>query len=202
MTDQQTDQKPNDPAPTDPPTPPTPPADPPKETDWKAEARKWEQRAKENKKQLDEAAPKLKAFGELEEANKTDLTKAQEKAQQYEDRMVEVLSTAVRAEIRARATGFIDPDVPFAYLDVSEFLDDKGEIDTKKIDAELASLLTSRPALAKPVGRGVPAHNPALGSSGAGEPDLDAQKAKAIKDGDWRTAMRIENQKLFTPPQQ
>jgi len=199
MTDQQTAPNQNDPAPTDPPKVIEPPADPPKETDWKAEARKWEQRAKDNKKALDEAAPKLKAFGELEEASKTELQKAQDAAKQYEDRMVEVLSTAVRAEVRSRAAGFVNADVPFAFLDISEFLDDKGEIDTKKIDSSLASLLTDHPELAKPVGRGVPAPNQAVGSSGAGEPDIEARKAAAMKANNWREVMRIENTKLLGP---
>ena len=49
---------------------PTPPVD---ETDWKAEARKWEQRAKENKT----AAERL---AELESANKSEIERATEKA--------------------------------------------------------------------------------------------------------------------------
>ena len=43
---------------------PTPAAPPVPETDWKAEARKWEQRAKDN-------APAVKRLAEIEEANKT-----------------------------------------------------------------------------------------------------------------------------------
>lgn len=59
----------NEPDQPDAPTPPTPPESPTetppaRETDWKAEARKWEERAKANKS----AAEKL---AEIEEANKT-----------------------------------------------------------------------------------------------------------------------------------
>lgn len=54
---------------------PSPPAQDP--TDWKAEARKWEERAKENKG----AAEKL---AEIEEANKTELQKATERAEKAE----------------------------------------------------------------------------------------------------------------------
>lgn len=54
------------------------PQEPPKEpqgTDWKAEARKWEQRAKENK----DASEKLK---QLEEAQLSELEKAQKQAEE------------------------------------------------------------------------------------------------------------------------
>lgn len=200
----------NDPAPkTDPaPTAEPKPAEPaavvepaataePKETDWKAEARKWEQRAKDNKRSLDEAAPKLKAYGEWEAASKTELEKANEKAQEYEDRAVELTLRAVRAEVRSRAAGFVHTDVPFAYIDPSNFLDDKGDIDTAKIDSELADLLKQHPELARPAGSRAPGPNPAQGSSAGGEPDLDAQKQEALKKGDWRAVMRIENQKLY-----
>jgi hypothetical protein len=54
------------------PTPTAPPA-PAKETDWKAEARKWEDRAKENKT----AAEKLAAF---EESQKTEAQKLADRA--------------------------------------------------------------------------------------------------------------------------
>ena len=50
----------------------TPPA--PHEVDWKAQARKWEERAKENKAKADK-------WDEQEEANKTELEKARELAQ-------------------------------------------------------------------------------------------------------------------------
>lgn len=62
--------------PTDPPADgANPPAEPPAQdsTDWKAEARKWEQRAKDNKSAADRLA-------QVEDANKTDLQKAQDAA--------------------------------------------------------------------------------------------------------------------------
>lgn len=61
-------------------------SDPAKDTDWKAEARKWEARAKANS----DAADKLKS---IEDASKTEvqkmsdrLTEAQSKLKGYEDR--------------------------------------------------------------------------------------------------------------------
>lgn len=46
------------------------------EIDWKAEARKWERRSKEN-------ADKARAYDELQEQSKTELEKAREQAASY-----------------------------------------------------------------------------------------------------------------------
>lgn len=64
------------------------------ETDWKTEARKWEQRAKENS----EAAKRL---ADLEEANKTELQKATERAQKAEERAAQSELVALRTRIAA-----------------------------------------------------------------------------------------------------
>lgn len=75
-----------------------PSADPAQgETDWKAEARKWESRAKENnaaKKRLDE----------LEEAAKSDLEKATSRAEAAEKRAAELEREGLRREV-AEAKG-------------------------------------------------------------------------------------------------
>jgi hypothetical protein len=68
---------------TDPATPaaaaPTNP-EPGQEPDWKTEARKWEQRAKQNKADLDAAAPKLSEYDRLVAASKTDQQRLEEDA--------------------------------------------------------------------------------------------------------------------------
>ena len=64
--------------------------EPKPETDWKAEARKWEARAKENKG----AAEKL---AQIEEANKTEFEKAKERAEKAESE-----SKKLKAEIERR----------------------------------------------------------------------------------------------------
>lgn len=70
-------------------------------TDWKAEARKWESRAKENKT----AAEKL---AEIEEASKTETQKAIERAEKAEKALAKRENddalTAARAEV-SKATG-------------------------------------------------------------------------------------------------
>lgn len=58
-------------------------AEPAQGTDWQAEARKWEKRAKENKS----AAEKL---AEIEESKKTEIQKATERAEQAEQRANEL----------------------------------------------------------------------------------------------------------------
>lgn len=61
------------------------------ETDWKAEARKWETRAKEN-------SEKAKRFDEIEEANKTELEKAQARAQKAESELKAIKDAQAREE--------------------------------------------------------------------------------------------------------
>ncbi|MDY2626154.1 MAG: hypothetical protein SOV74_07565 [Coriobacteriales bacterium] len=77
------------------------PAEP--ETDWKAEARKWERRSKEN-------AEKAKAYDELQEQSKTELQKAREQAAAYK-RQVDDLNAKAEADA-ARAKVARDTGVP------------------------------------------------------------------------------------------
>jgi hypothetical protein len=72
----------------------SPPAQPAKPaTDWVAEAKKWESRAKENRS----AAVRL---AEIEEAQKTELQKAQARAEAAEKRAAEFESRAAEFESR------------------------------------------------------------------------------------------------------
>lgn len=80
----------------------TPPANPPappaqEDTDWKAEARKWETRAKEN-------SAARKRLDELEEAAKSDLEKATSRAEAAEKRAAELEALTLRREV-AEAKG-------------------------------------------------------------------------------------------------
>lgn len=77
-------------APAPEPTAPTEPAR--AETDWKAEARKWESRAKENK----QAAERL---AELEEANKSEAERAAERLAKAEQTAAEAEARALRRDI-------------------------------------------------------------------------------------------------------
>lgn len=80
------------------------------ETDWKAAARKWEQRAKDSHKRVQELEPFEAKARELEEASKSELEKAQERAERAERALAEASASAVRAEVAA------EKGVPVALL--------------------------------------------------------------------------------------
>lgn len=77
------------------------PAEEPKETDWKAEARKHEQRAKDAYKRVKELEPYEAKVTELEEASKSELQKAQERAEAAEKALAATQGVATRAEVAA-----------------------------------------------------------------------------------------------------
>jgi membrane protein involved in colicin uptake len=64
-------------------------------TDWKAEARKWEKRSKEN-------AEKAKAYDELKAQSDTDLKRAQEQAAAYKKEVDELNAKSELDAIRAK----------------------------------------------------------------------------------------------------
>lgn len=181
---------------------PTTPA-PETETDWKAEARKWEQRAKDNKTKLDEAAPKLTEYDRLVAASKTDLERAQDAATTAAAQVQAANQRAVKAEVKALAApDFADAEDAAAFLATGTYLTADGDVDTARIRTDLADLLARKPHLAKPQGTRVPAPNPAQGSSASGAPDLEAQIAQAQKSGDVALQVRLQNQKLLAPLKQ
>lgn len=121
--------------------PPAPAAEP--EQDWKAEARKWEQRAKDN-------FSKAKAFDELEAANASELEKATKAAEDARAAVEVANRRAVTAEVRALADGFVDrEDAVLRLGDLSKYVTD-GDVDLKAIRTDLAEVLKKAPHLAKP----------------------------------------------------
>lgn len=71
------------------------------ETDWRAMSRKWEQRAKDANAKLKELEPVAAKAVELEEASKSELQKAQERAEAAEKALAAATVTAARAEVAA-----------------------------------------------------------------------------------------------------
>lgn len=61
----------------------------PETTDWKSEARKWEKRAKENLAKADANEEAARRLAEIEEQSKSELQKAQERADAAEARLRE-----------------------------------------------------------------------------------------------------------------
>lgn len=73
--------------------------EPATETDWKAEARKWEARAKESKKDADANKSAAERLAEIEAANQTEAEKAATRAEAAEKRAAELEAQVLRAEI-------------------------------------------------------------------------------------------------------
>lgn len=108
--------------------------EPAQEPDWKAEARKWEERAKANKT----AAERL---AEIEEANKTEAQKAAERLAALERENETLKTSSLRAEVAA-AKG-----VPLALLTGAS---------REELEAQAEALIAYR-------GEKKPAVDPALG---------------------------------------
>jgi hypothetical protein len=126
---------PADPPATDP-TPQAPPADPPTETDWKAESRKWEKRAKEN----DKAAAELE---KLKASQLSDQEKAVEAAR-LEGRTAAAAdygTKLAKAEFRAAvAAAGLDLGDASDLIDTSRFVGADGEVDTAAIGEAVKKL--------------------------------------------------------------
>lgn len=142
-------------------------AEQPDTTDWKAEARKWEQRAKENRQ----------AAAELEKARKAQMTEAeraiadaekrgaQTAAQQYAQRLV-------RSEFTALARGR-NPEYDVAAvlddLNLARYVSEDGEPDGKALAAAVDRLVPAPERNPRPTG------NADLGSRGSDRPhDMNA----------------------------
>lgn len=174
------DPAPEPPAPAD--GPPAPGAKP--EPDWKAEARKWEDRAKANSA----AAKKL---AELETANQTEAERLQSAAKAADDRAQAAVLRIASAEVRAALTGIVlDPAAVAEDLNLTRFLTAEGEV-----DAQAVSALRSKYQALAPAGPRSPAPNPAQGSNGQ-QKSLGELIADAEKSGDLRTSMRLKSQQL------
>lgn len=119
---------------------PEPAAEPAQDsTDWKAEARKWEDRAKANKKAADE----------LEKARKAAMTESERAVAEAEERGrmavrseygARLAQTEFRAAAAMRNAGF-DVAKALAYVDLSKFVGEDGEPDSKAIAAAVADLV-------------------------------------------------------------
>lgn len=122
-----------DPPKQDPPKEDPPKQDPPKDdTDWKAESRKWEERAKANKTAADELE-ELKKKGMSEQERAVDEAKNAGRAEEREKAGARVVTLAVKA---AAAERRVKVDGLLKRIDHKQFLTEDGEPDDKAI-AEL-----------------------------------------------------------------
>lgn len=151
----------DDPEPTDPPEPQGDPgpADPDPEPEgadqlgdkgkqaldrMKAEKAEAKRVAAAEKKRADDLARKV---AEFEDRDKSELDKATDKAQKLADQAARATKRAVLAEVRAAAAAFADPEDAAAFLDLTSYATDDGEIDTDTITADLEALLERKPHL-------------------------------------------------------
>lgn len=77
--------------------------------------------------------------------------KAQEAQRRAEEKATAAVQRAVGAEIKAAAHGFADPADAVHFLDSAQYVDEKGDIDTRRIADDLNALLTSKPHLKRAV---------------------------------------------------
>lgn len=115
-------------------------AEPPKpEIDWVAEARKWEARAKENKKAADE----------LDRQRKASMTEAERAVAEAEARgrttaVADFGKRLARTQfdsLAGRRNATFDTAPVFEYLDLARFVGDDGEPDVKAITAAVERLV-------------------------------------------------------------
>ncbi|MDT9688189.1 hypothetical protein Q5762_07435 [Streptomyces sp. P9(2023)] len=180
-----------------PPTPPVPPAGDQggqtsggsgEETDWKALARQWEKRAKENKGAVDELA-------QIREQNMSDQEKAVAAAEKAGRTAAasEYAAKLAGAEFRAAlAAARIELGEASALIDVTQFVDN-GEVDTKAIEAAVKKLAKLAP-------RGPGRSGGDMGGSGGSgdQPSIDKQIAEATARRDFATVIRLKRQKAAT----
>lgn len=178
-----------DPAGAPPATPPAP-ADPPKPdsegVDWKAMARQWEKRAKENAKAQAELEKLRKAaMSEQERA----VAEAEEKGRQAA--AAEYGARLAAAEFRAAvAAAGLDLGDAADLIDVTRFVGEDGEVDTKAIQAAVKKLAKLAPA------KGPGRSGADIGGGSGDAPDsIDKQIADAQAKRDWSAVIRLKRQK-------
>ncbi|SFT31822.1 hypothetical protein [Streptomyces sp. ok210] len=200
------DPDPTDPAPADPAEPAADPGtDPEAEPEgadklgdagkkaldaMKAQRAEAKKAAAAEKKRADELARKV---AEFEDRDKSDLDKATEKAERAAEAASKATARAVRAEVKAAAADFADPEDAAAFLDLSAYTSDDGEIDTEAISADLEALLERKPHLRRPAAepekKKQPKPDPGQGARPTDQPtdfrtasreDLEAELASSV----------------------
>jgi hypothetical protein len=165
----------------------------PAETDWQAEARKWERRAKESNTKLKEAEPIVTQWRALEEASKTELERKTEELTRWQSEAEKWRTNSIASRVeRIAVDDFADPSDALSAIDPSKYLGAGGDIDEAAIRTDLASVLDRKPhwrkTAAAPSGPRVPAPNPAQGSGVNGNAAADPASAlAAIIQGQLRS---------------
>lgn len=155
-------------------------------TDWKAEARKWEDRAKANKTAQDELAA-LKASQMTEQEKAVAAAEKAGRTAAAADYGLKLAGAEFRAAVAAAG---IDLGDAAEYIDVSRFVGEDGEVNVTAIKSAVTKFSKLAP---KGPGR---SGADLGGGSGDTAPSLDKEIAQAKADGNWRRVMQLENSKL------
>lgn len=143
----------------------------------KADRAAAKREAAEAKKRAEAAEARVRDF---EDRDKSELEKATTKAERLAEQAAKATKRAVLAEVRAAAANFADPEDAAAFLDLSAYTSDGGEIDTEAISADLTALLERKPHLRKAAAESAkkpaPKPDPSQGARPA-EPPTDFRTA-------------------------
>lgn len=175
------------------PAPAAPPVEAPaqEETDWKAEARKWEKRAKENSKAADEL-DKVRKASMSEQEKAVEVAKAEGRTAAAQEFGRRLAAAEFRAAIAAKG---LDLGEALELIDTTRFVDESGEVDEKAIKAAVAKLAKAIPQA--PAAGGADFQ----GAGGQTPASLDQQIAEAEKARDYQRAIALKRQRaaLQTP---
>ncbi|MGI5161399.1 hypothetical protein [Microbispora sp. CA-102843] len=124
----------------------------------KAERNQFRREASEAKRRADALAAQV---AEYEDRDKTEAEKLAQRAERAEQRAQTATQRAVRAEVRALAAdAFADPEDAHAFLDLTSYTGDDGQIDVDAIQVDLEQLLERKPHLRKQVAAPPPKKQP------------------------------------------
>jgi hypothetical protein len=135
------------------------------ETDWKAQARKWEARAKDNLARANANDDAAKRLAEIEESQKTEAQKQQEALEKAQRELAELTVAKTRAEVAA------DKGVPAALLSGST---------QEELEASADALLSFR-GESTPVSP-FPKADPSQGAKGAATGGSNADRFAAFME--------------------
>jgi hypothetical protein len=155
--------------PADPPVadpPPDPAPEPPVEsdkdkTDYKADAEKWKALSRKHEANAKSNADAAKKLADIEDAQKSETERLAAAKEAAEQRATAAITRAVRAEVKAMASGeFADPSDAEDAINPADYVDDSGEINTDAIKARLAELLEAKPHWRKAASPATPPPRP------------------------------------------
>ena len=115
-----------------------------------AALKKKNSEAENLRKRLKELEPLAKKAKELEDAQKSDSERLNEQLTAAQERAAKAVRTAVASKVEALASkDFADPEDAAGALELADYVDDDGVIDTDAIKRDLAELLTRKPHWAR-----------------------------------------------------